>query len=130
MGTRAGKAPAWPVGLLRAVCVVVLLQVLAQAGLAGGFVTGEVALLDLHSINGNALFGTSAVLVAAAVLVVRPGHGPWWPIVVSAALWLLMTAQAVLGYARMVGLHIPVGVALMGLVSGLTWWGFAYRAGR
>jgi hypothetical protein len=120
----------WPIVVLRVVSFVVLLQVLGQAMLAGGFVTGQVSLLGLHSLNGMTLFGTSALLVAGAVLLVRPGRGPWWPIVLTTVLWLLVGVQAFLGFARMVGSHIPIGVALMGLISGFTWWACAYRTRR
>lgn len=118
----------WPVGLLRALSVVVLLQMLVQAGLAGGFVTGQVSLLGLHSANGILLFLTSGLLVVAAVLLIRPGRGPWWPLVFTLVLWCLVVLQVGFGFARLVGLHIPMGVAVTGLISGLTWWSFAHRA--
>ncbi|GLY94271.1 hypothetical protein [Actinoplanes sp. NBRC 103695] len=120
----------WPIGVLRAVSVLVLIQVLLQAALAGGFVTGQVSLLGLHSANGTLLFLTSGLLVVGAVLLVRPGRGPWWPIVVATSVWLLITFQAGIGFARLIGLHIPIGVALMGLISGFTWWACAYRTRR
>ncbi|MET0418874.1 MAG: hypothetical protein ABW022_22895, partial [Actinoplanes sp.] len=120
----------WPIGLLRGVSVLVLLQVLVQAALAGGFITGQVSLLGLHSANGILLFLTSGVLVVGAVLLVRPGRGPWWPIALTAGIWLLIAVQAGLGFARLVGLHIPIGVTLMGLISGFTWWTCTYRTRR
>jgi hypothetical protein len=127
-GRRPGAR--WPIGVLRAVSVLVLVQVLLQAALAGGFITGQVSLLGLHSANGILLFLTSGLLVVVAVLLVRPGRGPWWPIVLTTALWFLIAVQAGIGFARLVGLHIPIGVALMGLISAFTWWTCAYRAPR
>jgi hypothetical protein len=127
-GRRPGAR--WPIGVLRAVSVLVLVQVLLQAALAGGFITGQVSLLGLHSANGILLFLTSGLLVVVAVLLVRPGRGPWWPIVLTTALWLLIAVQAGIGFARLVGLHIPIGVALMGMISAFTWWTCAYRAPR
>ncbi|MEV6630947.1 hypothetical protein AB0M54_09360 [Actinoplanes sp. NPDC051470] len=128
----AGRRPGarWPIALLRGVSLLVLIQVLLQAALAGGFITGDVSLLGLHSANGTLLFLTAGLLVVGAVLLVRPGRGPWWPIALTSGIWFLITVQAGLGFARMVGLHIPIGVALMGLIGGFAWWTCAYRTRR
>jgi hypothetical protein len=105
----------------------VLLQVLTQAALAGGFVTGDVGLLDLHSANAILLVLTSGALLPATILLLRPGRGPWWPIAVSITLWSAVVFQIGLGFARIVGLHIPVGMAIMALIAAFTWWAFSYR---
>jgi hypothetical protein len=126
-----GRRPAsWPIGVFRGLSFLVLLQVLLQAALAGGFITGQVSLLGLHSANGITLFVTTGLLVVGSILVVRPGRGPWWPIVFTTALWFLIAVQDWFGFARLIGLHIPIGVALMGLISGLAWWSCAYRTRR
>jgi hypothetical protein len=118
----------WPIIVIRALVVVILLQVLTQAALAGGFITGDVGLLGLHSANAILLALTSAALLPATILLVRPGRGPWWPILLSIALWTAIVLQIGLGYARQVGLHIPVGMSIMGLTAAFTWWAFSYRA--
>jgi hypothetical protein len=126
-----GRRPAsWTIGVFRGLSFLVLLQVLLQAALAGGFITGQVSLLGLHSANGITLFVTTGLLVVGSILVVRPGRGPWWPIVFTTALWFLIAVQDWFGFARLIGLHIPIGVALMGLISGLAWWSCAYRTRR
>jgi hypothetical protein len=117
----------WPIAVIRTLAVVVLLQVLTQAALAGGFVTGNVDLLGLHSANAILLVLTSAALLPATILLVRPGRGPWWPIVFSIVLWWAIVLQVGFGFARQVGLHIPLGMTIMGLASVLTWWAFAFR---
>jgi hypothetical protein len=120
----------WPIAVIRVLAVVVLVQVLAQAALAGGFITGDVNLLGLHSANAILLILTSSALLPAAILLVRPGRGPWWPIVFSVVLWWAITIQVGFGFARHVGLHIPLGTAIMGLIAAFTWWAFAYRPTR
>jgi hypothetical protein len=120
----------WPIVLIRVLAFAVLLQVLVQAGLAGGFITGDVGLLGLHSANGILLVLTVGALLPAAVLLVRPGRGPWWPIVFSVVLWQLVAVQVGFGFGRQVGLHIPLGVAITALIAGFTWWSCAYRPGR
>ncbi len=115
---------------VRLVCLVVLLQVFLQAALAGGFITGDVDLLGLHSANAVLLVLTTAALLPATVLLVRPGGGPWWPIVFSIVLWWLVAAQVGFGFARQVGLHIPLGVAIMSLISVFTGWSFLRGGSR
>ena len=119
----------WPIIVIRILAVVVLLQVLTQAALAGGFITGDVGLLGLHTANAILLVLTSAALLPATLVLVRPGRGPWWPIVVSVALLSAIVFQIGLGFARLVGLHIPVGMSIMGLIAAFTWWAFGYRPG-
>ncbi len=126
-GLPAPAGRTWPIVILRLLSVLILLQVLTQAALAGGFITGNVKLLGLHSANGIALTLTTSALLPAAILLVRPGRGPWWPIAFSILMWWLVTLQIGFGFARQVGLHIPLGVAIMSLISGFTWWSIAHR---
>jgi len=119
--------PRWPITLVRTLAVVVLVQVLTQAALAGAFVTGKLTMLDLHSANGNLLVLTTTGLLLATILLARAGRGPRWPVVFSVVLWCLVAVQVGLGFARLVGAHIPLGVAIMSLISGFTWWSYTYR---
>lgn len=120
------NAHRWPIVVIRSLTVLILLQALIQAALAGGFITGDVGLLGLHSANGILLLLTTTALLPATVLLVRPGRGPWWPIVAGLVLWTAVVVQAGLGFARLVGLHIPVGTAIVGLTAALTWWAFSH----
>lgn len=128
--TAAALGAGWPIVVVRAGAVLVTAQVLAQAALAGGFVSGQIRWLDLHSLNGILLFVSSGLLVAATVLLFRPGRGPWWPIAFTTSVWLLIAGQATAGFAKLIGLHIPLGVAVMGLISSFTVWACAHRAHR
>jgi hypothetical protein len=121
------SGPRWPVQVIRVIAVVLLVQVLLQAGLAGAFISGDITLLGLHSANGVLLELTSGTLIPAAVLLLRPGRGPGWPIIFSVVLWFLISAQIGIGFTRRIGMHIPLGVAIFGMVCGLTWWAFNYR---
>jgi hypothetical protein len=123
------RPPRWPIVLIRTLAVVLLVQVLVQAALAGGFITGRIGLLGLHSANGILLVLTTTALLPLAILLVRPGRGPKWPIAFSVALWWLVAVQVGFGFGRQVGLHIPLGVAIMSLVSGFASWSFLHRPG-
>jgi hypothetical protein len=117
----------WPLLVVRALACLLLIQVIVQAALAGGFISGNVTMLGLHSANGILLVLTSAALIPAAVLLWRPGRGPWWPVLFAGAYWFLIAVQVGIGFTRTVGLHIPLGVAAFGLICGFTWWACAYR---
>ncbi|WP_430786601.1 hypothetical protein [Actinoplanes sp. G11-F43] len=120
----------WPIVLVRILALTILVQVLAQAALAGGFITGEVGWLTAHSVNGSVVMMTAILLWCATVLLFRPGRGPWWPILFSAVLWWLCTIQIGIGSARMVGIHIFLGSLVLALTSGFTWWALSFRGHR
>jgi hypothetical protein len=117
----------WPIALVRLFAIIVLLQVLLQAAFAGGFISGRIGYLNAHSINGSLLLMTVMLLGGATILLFRPGRGPWWPILFSIALWWVCSIQVGIGFARLVGFHIPLGAAIMALSGGFVWWSLAYR---
>jgi hypothetical protein len=99
-----------------------VLLALAQPVLAGGFLSGHYALLAWHAANATATGLTATVMTAAGVLLWRPGRGPLWPALASAALFGLEALQIALGYARVLAVHIPLGVAIIGCLALLTVW--------
>jgi hypothetical protein len=115
----APTVPGWAVWSLRVLVLLVAVLVLLQAVLAGLFVTGDVGLLEAHSANAGLVTALAFLQVVAAILLWRPGRGAAWPIWVTLASFVLVEAQAGFGYARLVALHIPMGVALFGLSVGL-----------
>ncbi|MEV6523644.1 hypothetical protein AB0M43_16965 [Longispora sp. NPDC051575] len=117
----------WPIYPVRALCVLLVALVLTQAALAGGFISGNVRLLGLHSANAILVFLVTTALVPCTILLLTAGRGPWWPVPVSIGLWMLVVTQLGLGYARVVSGHIPLGVSILGLLAGLTVWSFRYR---
>jgi hypothetical protein len=112
--TPAGQVPGWAVWSLRVIALGVAVLVFGQPVLAGLFVTGDVGMLRLHSTSAGFITTLAFLQFAAAILVWRPGRGPSWPIWASLAFFLAAEVQAALGYARVVGLHIPLGVLLFG----------------
>ncbi|MEE4420554.1 hypothetical protein [Streptomyces bugieae] len=69
-----------PLALMRGAAAAFLLGTLAQAALAGLFVTGDVELLAWHDANAQVLAALALVLVLAAVLIRWRVQGPRWPI--------------------------------------------------
>jgi hypothetical protein len=59
------------------------------------------------------------VQVVLAVLVWRLGHGPGWPVVASVGLLVAILVQSVAGMNGLLAVHVPLGVAIFGLVATL-----------
>jgi len=89
--------------------------ILAQAGFAGQFLAGEPAWVRVHELNAGIIHLVAFVQLVVAILVWRPGRGPGWPALASLALLLAEELQLGFGYARMLALHVPLGVAIFGL---------------
>jgi hypothetical protein len=50
---------------------------------------------------------------------VRPGRGPGWPAIASVGLLVAVVLQNVMGQAGLLAVHVPLGVAIVGLVGTL-----------
>ncbi|MFC5823896.1 hypothetical protein [Nonomuraea insulae] len=120
--------PAWIVWSLRALATAHLAGVLAQAALAGLFVTGDVDLLIWHRDNAGVTHVLLYLQLVAAILLWRPGRGAWWPAAASLGLVALETAQVGFGQSRALGLHFPLGMAIFGLSAVFAVW--TWRAFR
>ncbi|MFE7194521.1 hypothetical protein [Kitasatospora sp. NPDC057541] len=129
--TDAPRSP-WvrAVTLFRAVSVLFLLDTLFQAALAGLFVTGDVEFLAWHAANAQLLSALVVVEALAAAAVWRALRGPLWPLLGAVGLLGLLSAQQGLGAARMLGGHLPLGMAIFGLGAALTYWAFTFRPAR
>lgn len=118
-GDATPTVPGWVVWLLRLTVLLFAGLVLLQAVLAALFVTGDVGLLEAHGINAGFVTTVAFLQLVAAILVWRPGRGAAWPIWASVATFLLVEAQLAAGYARVIALHIPMGVTLFGVATAL-----------
>ena len=101
--------------------------VVAQPLLAGRYLSGDVDAMGAHSLNGTMLPLLSMLQIVAAVLFWRPGRGPFWPIPASVALFVAEGVQIGMGYSRTLGVHIPLGVAIVTTTVGLFVWSLAWR---
>jgi cytochrome bd-type quinol oxidase subunit 2 len=110
-------------GIVRAMQVVLWLlavAVFAQAVLAGLFLDGGDAWRGWHAINGMLVLPLLALVqVVLAVLVWRRDGGPGWLAVASVGLLLALLVQNALGQTSQLAVHLPLGVAIFGLVGTL-----------
>jgi hypothetical protein len=104
---------------LRAIVLLHAALVLTQAALAGQFLSGHETWLRVHETNAGIIQLVGLVQLVVAVLVWRPGGGPGWPALASLALLLAEEFQIGFGYARLLALHVPLGVAIFGLTVAL-----------
>ncbi len=114
----------WTTWVFRLVSTAAAVLLFDQAVFAGRFLSGDYPALHLH--RENATFAGVAMLfvLAAAILVWRPGRGPWWPIAACGGLFGLIAAQIALGFAQVLAIHIPLGVSIILLSAALAVWGW------
>ena len=107
------SAPGWPRWVFRVTSTVAAIMLFDQAVFAGQFLSGSYPALHTH--RENATFAGVAVLVStvAAVVLRWRGRGPRWPILACVGIFALIGLQIVLGFARMLSLHIPLGVVII-----------------
>ncbi|MEV6637283.1 hypothetical protein AB0M54_41780 [Actinoplanes sp. NPDC051470] len=99
---------------------------------AGQFLAGTFPALHTHRVN--ATYAGIAVLVvvaaAAAALLRWPGRGPIWPFLAGLGIFGLVALQIALGFARVLTLHVPLGIVIILGSLLLAGWSWRYRQVR
>lgn len=112
----------WSVVLFRTLVTAEAVFASLQAVLAGGFLSGHYAALSLHAANATLTGVTAIAMTVAAVLLWRPGGGPGWPALACGLLFGAEGGQIAMGYARVLAVHVPLGVAIIvAAVAMLRW---------
>src|SRR6478736_2017438 len=91
----ARTGPLITLWLLRLAITAHLVAVLAQPILAGRYLTGDVDAITAHGAVGTSLAALDLLVIAAAVA------------------YLAVGLQIGMGYARQLGLHVPLGVGIV-----------------
>ncbi|MFB7613591.1 hypothetical protein [Kitasatospora sp. NPDC056181] len=95
---------------------------LAQATFAGSFLSGRYEMLMVHRTNALVIAAVSLGQTALGVLIRGSGYGPnrliWVPALVAAA----VIGQTWLGFARVLGVHVTLGVLIVSGVLGVARW--------
>ena len=111
---------------LRITAIVLSLGVVLQAWLGtSGLFQNEPGRIDVHGMIGNFLFLATVVQAGIALVAMQRGLPTRTILYLAVGIVLLMTAQIGLGYSTRngenfssaVSMHIPLGVALMGLTT-------------
>ena len=98
-----------------------------QAILAGMYLSGSLDAMQIHGIIGSSLVVVTMLQGVASLLFLYPGRGPWWPLVAAVVLFLVEGLQIGMGYARTLGLHVPLGVAIIVAVIGMFVWSLRWK---
>jgi hypothetical protein len=116
----ANARPSAGVRAMQVVLRLLAVAVFAQAVLAGLFLDGGDGWRGWHTVNGMLVLPLLALLqVALAVRVWRRGPGPGRLALASGGLLLAILVQSALGESGQVAVHVPLGVAILGLVGTL-----------
>ena len=113
---------AWPWVVLRTCCTVTAVLVFNQAIFAGQFLGGSFGALSTHRQNATAAGIAVLATGGAAVLVRLRGGGPRWPAYACLGLFALTAVQIMVGFARVLTIHVPLGVAIIFLTLLFTGW--------
>jgi hypothetical protein len=112
----------WAVWSLRILVLAETVLLLNQAVFAGQFLSGDFPALGWHARNADAAGAVALLQLVAAVLLRRSGGGPAWPIWACAGLLVGIAGQVGLGYAKVLSLHVPLGVTVTAGTVGLAIW--------
>jgi hypothetical protein len=112
-------APAWPVWTYRIVATLAAVLLFIQSILAGQFIADkhDKIALELHRDNAIISVIVVLVLVVAAILTVWPGGGRKTVLPRAIGLLVVTAGEAAAGFAKLPALHVPLGVALIGIAA-------------
>ena len=112
---------------LRTVLSLHTFAVLTQAVLAGQFLSGVESPVLFHEWTGWLVLALSLAQVVFAILLVLQGAPPWL-LIASIFVLLAEVLQIGTGYGRFLGVHVPLGVFVFGVLTWLTIWSFRWQA--
>jgi hypothetical protein len=118
---KTGPKP-WAYWPFRIIAVAETVLIFDQAVYAGRFLAGDFGGLALHKDNATYTGIVLLVEFVAAIILRWPGGGPLWPALTCIGMFGVIALQIVLGYARVLAIHVPLGVGLItGTVLMLIW---------
>jgi heme A synthase len=113
----------WSWTLVRVVVVLQAADSFLEPVFAGRFLSGDFGMLKAHQHNATfGVFILSVLQIGTAVLAWRRGKGPRWLVVVASVLAGAVLLQIIMGFDRVLGVHIPLGVAIIVTLGWLAVW--------
>lgn len=103
---------------------------LFQAVSAGQFLQGDYDFLGVHQVGTTVLDGVMFLALIVSGLLKWLARGPLWPLLGTLGVIVVSQAQAMTGATRMVWMHVPLGVVLIGLVWLLAWYAWTLPTAR
>jgi len=99
--------------LLRIGLTAHVLAVLTQPVLAGMFLAGDVDAIDAHAATASVLGLICLACAGISIGYVTAGRGRIWVLPALLALFTVETGQIIVGYQRVLQVHIPGGVLIV-----------------
>jgi len=94
-----------------------------QAVLAGRFLSGDVGMLLAHRYNAtDGLVWLSVGLIVVTVIGWRTGRVSGHLPALATVLTVMIVVQVIMGFNRVLGVHIPLGVGIIVLSTVLAVW--------
>lgn len=115
---------------LRVVVTAAAVTYLFQAVSAGQFLDGDYAFLRLHQAGTTIADVLMFIALVSAAGLKWIARGPLAPFLITLVAMVVSQGQAATGAARIIWLHVPLGVALIGLVWALAWGAWTSTAWR
>lgn len=128
---RPSKRPAsWPWWLLRIGVSIQAAATFLQPVFAGRFLAGDYGSLAAHRAGANIVLELSFAQLVTVLLAWRFGRAPASLILAVCAITVAVVIQVHAGFARNLGLHIPLGVLVVGVTGWLLAWVWRHNASR
>lgn len=115
--------------LLRIVLVLHLALAVSQPLTIGRYLDGVFSMVQVHGTLGSVLFLVTMVAVVAAIGYAFAGGRIWVTPVLGVVTFVEMI-QVGMGYSRLLGIHVPLGVATVVAAVLLCWWSWTADARR
>jgi hypothetical protein len=107
------RRPVVTLWLLRAGLTAHVLTAALQPVLAGMFLTGDVDAIEVHALTASTLGLICLTCAGISVGYVVAGRGRIWVLPALLALFTVETGQIIVGYLRVLQVHIPGGVTIV-----------------
>jgi hypothetical protein len=110
------------VSVLRVVLLIHLLTVVAQATLAGMFLSGSVVALSWHEMTARGLVGICLLQIVITVLLRVRGGCPTWVLISGIAILLAEVLETSSGYRGILVVHVPLALGIFGGILRQLFW--------
>jgi hypothetical protein len=107
---------------LRIVVIIHVAALLIQSSFAGFMIGGSDSAVNLHNWTGRLLVLLALVQLALVAVMKRRKLCPTGVLIATIGILVAEVLEVVLGYARIVEWHVPLGVAIFGGVLRQLFW--------
>jgi hypothetical protein len=108
--------------VLRVVLLIHLLAVIAQATLAGMFISGSGVALSWHEMTARGLVGICLLQIVIMVLLRVRGGCSTWMVISATAILLAEVLETYSGYRGILAVHVPLALGIFGGIMRQLFW--------